>query len=49
MIVLACRTAAASEASKTISGENAVSRTVLIHQTQDQGVETVRPRAGRDD
>jgi hypothetical protein len=33
----------------SLSGENAVSRNVLIHQTQDQGVEAVRPGAGRDD
>jgi hypothetical protein len=34
---------------KKISGKNAVSRDVLIHQTQDQGVEAVWPGAGRDD
>ena len=32
-----------------VTGEDAVSRDVLIHQTQDQGIEAVRPGAGRDD
>jgi hypothetical protein len=41
-MVAACRPTAAR------SDENAVSRNVLIHQTQDQGVEAVRPGAGRD-
>ena len=29
--------------------EDAVLRGVLIYQTQDQGIEAVKPRAGRDD
>jgi hypothetical protein len=32
-----------------MTGEDAASRDVLIHQTQDQGIEAVRPGAGRDD
>ena len=32
-----------------ITGEDPVSRAVLIHQTQDQGIEAARPGAGRDD
>jgi hypothetical protein len=34
---------------KTTGDDAAVSRDVLIHQTQDQGIEAVRPGAGRDD
>ncbi len=34
---------------KKITGEDAVSRDVLIHQTQDQGIEAVRAGADRDD
>ena len=34
---------------KTIAGEDAVSRDVLIHQAEDQGIKAVRPGAGRDD
>src|ERR1700722_3540106 len=41
-----CRRAAASE---QITGEHAVLRDVLVHQAQDQGIEAVRPGAGRDD
>ena len=31
----------------TVTDEDAVSRDVLIHQIQDQGIEAVRPGAGR--
>jgi hypothetical protein len=34
---------------KNLTGEDAVSRDVLIHQTQDQGIKAVRAGAGRDD
>ena len=34
---------------KKIIGEGAASHDVLIHQAQDQGIEAVRPGAGRDD
>jgi hypothetical protein len=34
---------------RKINGKEAVSRDVLIHQTQDQGIEAIRPGAGRDD
>jgi hypothetical protein len=34
---------------KKITGDDAVSRAVLIHQVQDQGIEAVRPGAARDD
>ena len=33
---------------KKITGEDTVPRDVLIHQAQDQGIEAVRPGAGRD-
>jgi hypothetical protein len=41
-----CRPAAAW---KKITGEDAVSRDVLVDQTQDQRIEAVRSDAGRDD
>ena len=34
---------------KKITGEDAVSHEVLIHQAKYQGIEAVRPGAGRDD
>ena len=52
MMAAVCRPGAASENGKTsgeTTGEGAVSRDGFIHQSQDQGIDAVRPGAGRDD